>query len=52
MKTPGNPRSIVENLAVCYREIARFYQWKIVDVGAIRHCVILLRFGDTALKTI
>jgi len=52
MKTPGNARSIVESLAVCYREIARFYQWKIVDVGAIRHCVILLRFGDIALKTI
>lgn len=52
MKHECTPRSIVENLAVCYREIARFHQWKIVDVGAIRHCVIILRFGDVVLQTI
>lgn len=52
MKTECTPRSIVEHLAVCYREIARYYQWKIVDIGGIRHCVILLRFGDIVLKTI
>ena len=52
MKTECTPRSIVEHLAVCYREIARYYQWKIVDIGGVRHCVILLRFGDIVLKTI
>jgi hypothetical protein len=52
MKRACTSRNIVENLAVCYREVARFHQWKVVDVGGIRHCVILLRFGDIALQTI
>jgi hypothetical protein len=52
MKRPCTARNIVEHLAVCYREISRYYQWKVVDVGGIRHCVILLRFGDVALQTI
>lgn len=52
MKHHCTAREVVENLAVCYREIARFHQWKIVDVGGIRHCVILLRFGDVPLQTI
>mmetsp|Transcript_21887 Transcript_21887/g.36625 ORF Transcript_21887/g.36625 Transcript_21887/m.36625 type:complete len:754 (+) Transcript_21887:62-2323(+) len=52
MKTPCTARSVVEHLVVVYREVARFYQWKIVDIGGIRHCVILLRFGDVVLQTI
>lgn len=52
IKTICNARSIVENLSVCYREIARYHPWKIVEVGAIRHCVSLLRFGDVILQTI
>ena len=53
MKNKGSvARMVVEHLAVCYREIARFYQWRLVDAGGIRHCVLLLRFGDIALKTI
>lgn len=44
-------RSVVEHLAICYREIARFYQWKIVNAGGIRHCVLLLKFGDIPLQT-
>ncbi len=52
LKSPSDCRSVVEHLAVCYREIARFYQWEIVNVGAIRHCVIILRFGDVTLQTI
>lgn len=45
-------RSIVEYLSICYRELARFYPWLIVKVGALRHCVALLRFGDVELQTI
>ncbi len=44
-------RSVVEHLAICYREIARFYQWKLVNAGGIRHCVLLLKFGDITLQT-
>lgn len=44
-------RYVVEHLAVCYREIARFYQWKLVNAGGIRHCVLLLKFGDITLQT-
>jgi hypothetical protein len=49
---PSIHRSIVEHCSICYREVARFYPWKIVDVGALRHLVILMRFGDVNLKTI
>jgi hypothetical protein len=52
MKTLSQIRYTVENLAICYREIARFYPWPIVDVGGLRHCVAILRFGDVALQTI
>jgi hypothetical protein len=52
MRTPCIARSVVEHLVVIYREVARFYQWKLVNVGGIRHCVILLRFGDVILQTI
>lgn len=45
-------RSTVEHLMVCYRETARFYQWQLVEVGGIRHCVIILRSGDVGLQTI
>lgn len=44
--------SLVENLAICYREIARFHNWKLVEVGGLRHCVALLRYGDVTLQTI
>ena len=33
-------------------EVSRYYPWKIVDVGALRHLVVLMRFGDVPLKTI
>jgi hypothetical protein len=51
LRSPTEVRNLVENLAVCYREIARFYPWDLVNVGAIRHCVLLLRFGDIILQT-
>ena len=36
----------------CYRGIASDYQWDIVNAGAIRHVVILLKCGDTMMHTI
>ncbi len=48
-----NPKKeLTEHLFVIYREIARWYPHKLVPVGVIRHCVILLRFGDVALRTL
>jgi hypothetical protein len=52
LKVASVHRWIVEHLAVCYRDIGRFYPWDIVHAGAIRHCVLLLKFGDIPLKTI
>jgi hypothetical protein len=52
MKVLCTPRSIVENLIVCYREIARYYPWDIVNAGAIRHGVMLLKYGDVMIQTI
>jgi len=52
MKSPSVHRSIIENCAVCYREIARFYPWKIVNINGLRHLVVMLRFGDLIIKTI
>ena len=43
---------IVEKFIVCYRGIASDYQWDIVNAGAIRHVVILLKYGDTMIHTI
>ena len=34
------------------REIARFHPWAIVNVGGLRHCVVLLKYGDIGLQTI
>jgi hypothetical protein len=45
-------RSIVENLAVVYRELARFYASDIVVVGAIRHCVRMINYGDAIIRGI
>lgn len=52
LNKPTEVRGVVENLAICYREIVRFHQWKVVRAGAIRHCVLLLKLGDVPLKTI
>jgi len=43
---------IDENFIVCYRGIASDYQWDIANAGAIRHGVILLKYGDTMMHTI
>lgn len=50
--TQSTHRSIVEHCAVCYREIGRYYPWKIVRVGCLRQTVSILRYGDMPLKTI
>jgi hypothetical protein len=42
----------VENLAYCYQEFARFFPWEIVNVGALRHCVVLLKHGEVMLQTL
>lgn len=42
----------VQHLATCYQEFARFYPWEIVNAGALRHCVVLLKLGDVVLQTI
>jgi hypothetical protein len=52
LTTPSIHRTIIEHIAVMYREIGRFYPWKIVGVDGIRHAVILLKFGDRPLKTL
>jgi hypothetical protein len=51
LKSASVGREIVEHLSVCYREIGRFYPWDIVKVGALRHSILLLRFGDEILQT-
>jgi hypothetical protein len=43
---------IVEHLAAVYRDVGMFFAWKIVNVGAIRHCVFMLRFGDMNIRVI
>jgi hypothetical protein len=52
LKTHSEFRSVVENLAVCYREISVHYPWEVVKAGALRHCILLLRYGDASLQTI
>lgn len=52
MTTPSVHREIVEHVAGCYREIGRFYPWRVVKAGGLRHCIILLRLGDILLKTL
>ena len=52
ISSPTTIRASVENLAICYREVARYYPWEIVKCGGLRHCVTLLKSGDVALKTI
>ena len=44
-------RSLLEHLAAVYKTVSLFYPWEIVRVGAIRHCVTLLKRGGLILKT-
>ena len=50
--TQSTHRTIVEHCSACYREVGRYYPWKIVRVGCLRQTVTILRYGDMPLKTI
>ena len=50
--TPSTHRIVVEHCAAVFREVGRFYPWKIVRVGILRHVVVILNNGDLLLKTI
>jgi hypothetical protein len=50
--TQSTHRTIVEHCSACYREIGRYYPWKIVRAGALRQIVSILRYGDMPLKTL
>lgn len=52
LETPSTHRTIVEHCSACYREIARYYPWKVVRVGALRQCVTIIKYGDIVLKTL
>lgn len=45
-------KQLTEYLFIIYREVARYYPSSLVSVGALRHTVVLLRFGDLTLKTL
>jgi hypothetical protein len=49
---PSLHRISIEHMAAIYREVGRFYPWKIVEVNGLRHCVTLLKKGDRQLKTL
>jgi len=52
LHTLSDTRTIVENMAIIYRESARFFSEQIVLVGALRHCVRMLSLGDASLRGI
>ena len=49
--TTSTHKLIVEHCTCIYREVARFYPWKVIRVGGLRHIVLVMRFGDIGLKT-
>lgn len=52
LTTPSPTRTIVENLAICYRELSKWYPDDVVNAGAIRHCVRMIDYGDMTIKAI
>jgi hypothetical protein len=48
----GPIRTIIESMAIVYRESARFFDKEIVIVGALRHCVRMLNYGDSSIRGI
>ena len=48
----SDTRSIVECMAIVYREAARYFDKAIVSVGALRHCVRMLHYGDSTIRGI
>lgn len=49
LKEESNSRSLVDHALNIYREIAFVYPWKVVNVGALRHLVLVLEHGDLEL---
>lgn len=49
---PSIERNTIEHLTAVYREVGRYYPWKVTQVGAVRHLVIILRKGDMQLKSL
>lgn len=45
-------KQLADHISAMYRDIAVHYRKEIVDVGGLRHCVGLLRYGDVKLQTI
>jgi hypothetical protein len=50
--TVSDSRSIVENLAIVYREASQYYENQVVAHGAIRHCVRMINYGDPVIRGI
>jgi hypothetical protein len=51
LKLKNSVHDTVEHLTYCYQEYARFYPWEIVNVGALRHCVVLLKTAEVMIQT-
>ena len=52
LKEASMHRDLVLNLCLIYREVGVFYSWPIVRVGAIRHAIAILRFGDLEMGSV
>jgi len=51
LKVTSISRSILDHLSAVYKAVGLYFPWEIVRVGAIRHCVTLLRRGGLTLQT-
>jgi len=52
LKATSTQQQLVEHCAACYREVGRFYPWKIVKANALPVLVRILRYGSIPLQTI
>ena len=52
LKVESTHRTIVDHALTIYREVAFVYPWKVVNVGALRHLVLVLEFGDLSLVSV
>ena len=49
--TTSTHKLIIDHATAIYREVARYYPWKVLRVGGLRHMVLVMRYGDIGLKT-
>ena len=49
--TTSTHKLVVDHCTAIYREVARYYPWKVLRVGGLRHMVLVMRYGDIGLKT-